>query len=64
MKYESSEISIDQLARLARDAGVSAQQEISDKLQERLLACEANDKGMYSSNRGVVSQVLELIRFY
>jgi hypothetical protein len=64
MKAQFSEVSIDQLARLARDAGVSSQQELPEKLQALLHGRRASDKAVYEcSEMRIISKVLGLIKF-
>lgn len=63
MKSEQSEVSIDQLATLARGAGVSAEQELPPELRYKLNGNRRSDKALYqSAGNTLVSRALGMIR--
>ena len=61
MKGDIAEISIDQLARLARDAGMSARQELPSTLRPAVPERGADDSSFYPFDRGAVRRILGLI---
>lgn len=64
MKSEQAQVSIDQLANLARGAGVSAEQELPLELRNKLNGKRRSDKLLYqSAGNGLVSRALGMMRF-
>lgn len=63
MKSEQPEVNIDQLANLARGAGVSVEQELPLEMRNKLYGNRQSDKALYHTNNNLVGRALGMIRF-